>query len=289
MRTAAMSGVVREPTNAAVAHDRGNRIALRVATSAAVVQEVQRKQEDVVAESRVESSRDARDRKALPRTIAIDGPAGAGKSTIADALAKRLGYLYFDTGVLYRAVTLAALRRQLILADQAALAALVAQIHIDVLPPTEQDGRSLTVILDDEDVTWAIREPAVDRNVSVVSAQSAVRQALLQRQRAVAARGGIIMAGRDIGTVVLPNADIKLYLEASPAERAHRRAVEEQGRGVERPFPEVLSEIERRDDSDSHRALSPLYPADDAIILDTEGSDIDAVLAAIDRIMGRVA
>lgn len=289
MRTAAMSGVVREPTNAAVAHDRGNRIALRVATSAAVVQEVQRKQEDVVAESRVESSRDARDRKALPRTIAIDGPAGAGKSTIADALAKRLGYLYFDTGVLYRAVTLAALRRQLILADQAALAALVAQIHIDVLPPTEQDGRSLTVILDDEDVTWAIREPAVDRNVSVVSAQSAVRQALLQRQRAVAARGGIIMAGRDIGTVVLPNADLKLYLEASPAERAHRRAVEEQGRGVERPFPEVLSEIERRDDSDSHRALSPLYPADDAIILDTEGSDIDAVLAAIDRIMGRVA
>jgi cytidylate kinase len=243
----------------------------------------------VVAESRVESSRDARDRKALPRTIAIDGPAGAGKSTIADALAKRLGYLYFDTGVLYRAVTLAALRRQLILADQAALAALVAQIHIDVLPPTEQDGRSLTVILDDEDVTWAIREPAVDRNVSVVSAQSAVRQALLQRQRAVAARGGIIMAGRDIGTVVLPNADLKLYLEASPAERAHRRAVEEQGRGVERPFPEVLSEIERRDDSDSHRALSPLYPADDAIILDTEGSDIDAVLAAIDRIMGRVA
>jgi len=175
------------------------------------------------------------------------------------------------------------------LADQAALAALVEQIHIDVLPPTKEDGRVLTVLLDDEDVTWAIREPDVDRNVSAVSAQSAVRQALLQRQRAVAARGGIIMAGRDIGTVVLPDADLKLYLAASSAERAHRRAVEEQGRGVERPFPEVLSEIERRDDIDSHRALSPLYPAADAIIVDTEGSDIDSVLATIDRIMGRVA
>jgi cytidylate kinase len=242
-----------------------------------------------VADSRVESSRDVHDRKALPRTIAIDGPAGAGKSTIADALAKRLGYLYFDTGVLYRAVTLAALRRQLTPTDQAALAALVEQIHIDVLPPTQQDGRGLTVLLDDEDVTWAIREPDVDRNVSAVSAQQAVRQALLQRQRAVAARGGIIMAGRDIGTVVLPDADLKLYLEASPTERAHRRAVEEQGRGVERPFPEVLSEIERRDDIDSHRALSPLHPADDAIIVDTEGSDIDGVLATIDRIMERGA
>lgn len=242
-----------------------------------------------MAESRVESSRDVHDRKALPRTIAIDGPAGAGKSTVADALAKRLGYLYFDTGVLYRAVTLAALRRKLPLEDQAALAALVEQIHIDVLPPTQPDGRGLTVILDDEDVTWAIRESSVDRNVSVVSAQQAVRQALLQRQRAVAARGGIIMAGRDIGTVVLPKADLKLYLEASSAERAHRRAVEEQGRGVERPFPEVLSEIERRDDIDSHRALSPLHPADDAIIVDTEGLDIDGVLATIDRIMGRGA
>lgn len=243
----------------------------------------------MVAESRVESNRDVHDHKVLPGTIAIDGPAGAGKSTIADALAKRLGYLYFDTGVLYRAVTLAALRRRLTLADQEALAALVEQIHIDVLPPTQQDGRGLTVILDDEDVTWAIREPNVDRNVSVVSAQPAVRQALLQRQREVAARGSIIMAGRDIGTVVLPNADLKLYLEASPTERAHRRAVEEQGRGVERSFPEVLSEIERRDDIDSHRALSPLHPADDAIIIDTEGLDIDGVLATIDRIMGQVS
>ncbi|CAA9586328.1 MAG: Cytidylate kinase [uncultured Thermomicrobiales bacterium] len=242
-----------------------------------------------MADGRVGHSSDVHDRKALPRTIAIDGPAGAGKSTIADALAQRLGYLYFDTGVLYRAVTLAALRRGLAPGDHPSLAALVEQLHIDVLPPTLQDGRGLTVILDDEDVTWAIRTPEVDHNVSAVSAQPAVRQALLQRQRAVAARGGIIMAGRDIGTVVLPDADLKLYLEATPEERAQRRAVEEQSRGLERPFPEVLAEIERRDDIDSHRALSPLRPAADAIIVDTEGLDIDAVLATIDALLGQRA
>lgn len=242
-----------------------------------------------MVESRGTMGSDVRAPKALPRAIAIDGPAGAGKSTVADMLAKRLGYLYFDTGVLYRAVTLAALRRGLALGDEAALADLVATIHIDVLPPTERDGRGLTVTLDGEDVTWAIRTPDVDRNVSVVSAQGAVREALLHRQRAVAARGGVIMAGRDIGTVVLPDADLKLYLEASPGERAHRRAAEEQGRGVHRDFPQVLAEIERRDDIDSHRILSPLHPADDAIIVDTEGLTLDDVMARIDAIIGQRA
>ncbi|MDP9372991.1 MAG: (d)CMP kinase [Chloroflexota bacterium] len=223
----------------------------------------------------------------LPRTIAIDGPAGAGKSTIADALAKRLGYLYFDTGVLYRAVTLAALRRGIRTDDHEALARLVRDIHIDVAPARGADGPALRVTLDGEDVTWAIRGPEVDRHVSAISAQPEVRRALLERQRALAARGGVIMAGRDIGTVVLPHADLKIYLEATPEERARRRAAEERARGLERPFVEVLADIERRDDIDSHRALSPLRPADDAIIVDTEGLDIGDVLGMIDRILAR--
>lgn len=238
-----------------------------------------------MVKGQAESSHDVRAHKAIPRTIAIDGPAGAGKSTIADALAHRLDYLYFDTGVLYRAVTLAALRRALAVTDHAALGALVRQIHIDVCPPTVADGRSLTVLLDGEDVTWAIRAPEVDRNVSAVSAQPEVRGALLQRQREVAARGGIIMAGRDIGTVVLPDADLKLYLEATPDERARRRAIEEQGRGLERPFIEVLADIATRDDIDSHRAVSPLRPADDAVIIDTDALGIDEVLARIERLV----
>ncbi|MGN6675446.1 MAG: (d)CMP kinase [Thermomicrobiales bacterium] len=219
--------------------------------------------------------------KHLPRTIAIDGPAGAGKSTVADALARQLGYLYFDTGVLYRAVTLAALRAGIAPDDHEALSRLVAAIHIDVEPPRVADGRSLTVTLDGEDVTWAIRAPDVERNVSAVSAQPEVRQALLQRQRAVARRGGVIMAGRDMGTVVLPDADLKLYLEATPEERARRRAADERARGLDRPFADVLADIGRRDDIDSHRALSPLRPAEDAIIVDTGGLDIAGVLGVI--------
>jgi len=231
---------------------------------------------------------DGNDHSAWPRTVAIDGPAGVGKSTIAAALAQRLGFLYFDTGVLYRAVTLAALGRGLAPDDQTALAALVGQVHIDVSPPgAATDGRTLTVLLDERDVTWAIRAPEVERSVSAVSAQPAVREALLQRQREVARRGGVIMAGRDIGTVVLPDADLKLYLEATPRERARRRALEEHGRGLDRPFPEVLGDIAQRDDLDEHRAISPLRPADDAVRLDTEGQGIPAVLATIDAILAR--
>jgi CMP/dCMP kinase len=223
--------------------------------------------------------------RALPRTIAIDGPAGAGKSTVAEALAQRLGYLYFDTGVLYRAVTLAALRREIALDDEAALAALVAAIHIDVEPPRVHDGRTLTVLLEGEDVTWAIRTPEVERSVSSVSAHAAVRRALLQRQREVASRGGVIMAGRDIGTVVLPDADLKLYLEASPAVRARRRQIDEEHRGLVRPYDVVLADIARRDDIDTHRAVSPLRIADDARVIDTEDVDITGVLAAIERVL----
>jgi cytidylate kinase len=238
-----------------------------------------------MARGQVPAVRAGRAGRGLPRTIAIDGPAGAGKSTVAEALAQRLGYLYFDTGVLYRAVTLAALRREISPGDEAALAALVEQIHIDVEPPRVRDGRTLTVLLDGEDVTWAIRTPEVERNVSAVSAQAAVRQALLQRQREVAARGGVIMAGRDIGTVVLPDADLKLYLEASAAVRARRRQGDEEQRGLERPLDVVLADILRRDDIDTHRAVSPLRAADDARVIDTENVDIAGVLAKIERVL----
>jgi CMP/dCMP kinase len=182
-------------------------------------------------------------------------------------------------------VTLAALRREIALADEAALAALVAAIHIDVEPPLIHDGRTLTVLLDGEDVTWAIRAPEVERSVSAVSAHAAVRGALLQRQREVAARGGVIMAGRDIGTVVLPDADLKLYLEASPTVRAQRRQIDEERRGLTRPSGAVLADIERRDDIDTHRAVSPLRVADDARVIDTEDADIEGVLAAIERVL----
>lgn len=187
--------------------------------------------------------------------------------------------------MLYRAVTLAALRREVAVSDEAALAALVGEIHIDVEVPRIQDGRTLTVLLDGEDVTWAIRTPEVERNVSAVSAQAAVRQALLQRQREVAARGGVIMAGRDIGTVVLPDADLKLYLEASPEVRAKRRQRDEEQRGRDRPYDVVLADILRRDDIDTHRAVSPLRMADDARLIDTEDVDITGVLAAIERVI----
>ena len=229
--------------------------------------------------------RDSRARAGRPRTIAIDGPAGAGKSTVAEALAQRLGYLYFDTGVLYRAVTLAALRRDIAVANGDALAALVGAIHIDVEVPHIADGRTLTVLLDGEDVTWAIRTPDVERNVSAVSAHAAVREALLQRQREVAARGGVIMAGRDIGTVVLPDADLKLYLAASAGVRAKRRQIDEERRDRGRPYDVVLADIQRRDDIDTHRAVSPLRIADDALVIDTEAIDIAGELAQIDRVL----
>ena len=187
--------------------------------------------------------------------------------------------------MLYRAVTLAALRRAIPTDDEAALARLVGTIHIDVEVPRVRDGRTLTVLLDDEDVTWVIRAPEVERTVSAVSAHAAVRQALLQRQREVAARGGVIMAGRDIGTVVLPDADLKLYLEASPDVRARRRQGDEEQRGLHRAHDQVLADILRRDDIDTHRAASPLRVADDARVIDTGGNDIAGVLAAIDRVL----
>lgn len=217
----------------------------------------------------------------IPTIIAIDGPAASGKSTIAQKLASRLGYLYFDTGVMYRAATLAALRRLGSVQDEQAVTDLVLSIHIDVRPPSVDDKRMYDVILDDEDVTWEIRRPEVDTNVSTVSAYPGVRTALTMQQRLVGQRGAVVMVGRDIGTVVFPEAELKIYLDASVEERARRRYEENQLRGGSTPFEEILASMKRRDQIDSTRAVAPLRPADDAVMINTDGLDVCTVLRKI--------
>ncbi|MBC8075719.1 MAG: (d)CMP kinase, partial [Chloroflexales bacterium] len=187
-----------------------------------------------------------------PWTITIDGPAGAGKSTLGALLADRRGYLYFDTGVMYRALTWAALERAIDPHDGDALVALAHQLAIELLPPTVDDGRQYTVLADGADVTWAIRVPAVDRTVSLVSAYPAVRAELIDQQRAIGRRGGVVMVGRDIGTVVMPEAPLKIYLRASLDARAQRRRGDLQARNDQRSLDEIRADVARRDELDSH-------------------------------------
>jgi len=213
-----------------------------------------------------------------PLVIAIDGPAASGKSTLAKRLAERLGFFYFDTGVMYRAATLAAMNDLGGVEDEAAVTNLTASIQIDVQPPTVQDGRVMDVLLNGEDVTWEIRTPKVDQNVSPLSAYQGVRKILTKRQREIGVRGNIVMVGRDIGTVVFPDARYKIYLEASPEERARRRLKEMLQRGESHDFEEVLQSILRRDRIDSTRIYAPLKPAADAVIIDTDGKTIEEVL-----------
>jgi cytidylate kinase len=218
----------------------------------------------------------------LPSIIAIDGPAASGKSTVGSLLAERLGYVYFDTGVMYRAVTWIALQRGIPIADEARVSALAEAIHIEVLRPTVDDGRQYTVLVDGQDVTWNLRRPGVDRGVSPVSAYAGVRCALTAQQRRLGLQGGIVMVGRDIGTVVLPEADLKIYLDATVDERARRRWKELQLRDSSTSLDEVLAAMERRDEIDSSRALAPLRPAEDAHLLDTTGLSVEQVLDRIE-------
>lgn len=218
---------------------------------------------------------------ATPRTIAIDGPAGAGKSTIGALVAERLGYLFLDTGAMYRAVALAALRRGLDPDDGEGLGVLAREVRIAIGPPTVRDGRAYSVLLDGDDVTWAIRSAEVDLVVSQVARIPAVRDAMVAQQRALAGRGRVVMVGRDIGTVVLPDADRKIFLTASAAERARRRGEELAGRGEVRPRQELLREILRRDRLDSERVVSPLRPAEDAIVVQTDGSSVGQALEQV--------
>lgn len=220
----------------------------------------------------------AADPQALPDVIAIDGPAASGKSTVGKALADRLGYLYFDTGAMYRAITWLALAQGVPVADEARVTALAEAAAIDVLPAAHDDGRQYTVLVDGQDVTWAIRAPLVAGNVSQVSAYPGVRAALVAQQRRLAARGRIVMVGRDIGTVVLPDAPLKVYLDASAEERARRRWLEEQTRDGQRRYGDVLAEVRRRDEIDSTRQVAPLRPAAGAVIVDSTYLTIEQVV-----------
>lgn len=193
--------------------------------------------------------------------------------------------MYFDTGVMYRAVTWAALQRGIPIDDEVAVTALAESLLIEVTPPTQDDGRQYTVYADGQDVTWAIRESAVDAAVSPVSAYPGVRRALTEQQRRVAANGCIVMVGRDIGTVVLPDADLKLYMQASVEERARRRYQECRARGESVTYQAVLDSMHRRDQIDSERTYAPLRPAEDAIIIDTDGLDIEDVLTRIEPLV----
>lgn len=220
-----------------------------------------------------------------PKTIAIDGPAASGKSTVGEALAGDLGYLYFDTGVMYRAVTWAALKRETPVDDEGAVQAIAERLDIQVIDATEDDGRQYTVLADGVDVTWAIRQADVDATVSIVSAYRGVRRALVAKQRHVAVGQPVVMVGRDIGTVVLPDADLKIYLDASVEERARRRWVELKARGKNADYEAVLDGMRRRDRIDSNREISPLRAAKDAFIIDTTNMEIEAVVEETARLV----
>ncbi|MFL2044301.1 (d)CMP kinase [Weissella hellenica] len=216
-----------------------------------------------------------------PIQIAIDGPASAGKSTIAKILATDLNFVYVDTGAMYRVVTLAAMRKNIVLQDETAVVAVLPDINISFKP----GNLVQRVFLNDEEVTTEIRSVDVTANVSVVSAYAAVRQAMTDIQRNIAADGGVVMDGRDIGTTVLPNAAVKIFLIASVHERAVRRFKENQAKGMDTTLEDLEAAIEKRDYLDSHRDISPLKKATDAIELDTTGLSITEVVDSVKHII----
>ncbi len=221
----------------------------------------------------------------LPRVIAIDGPAAAGKSTVGREIGAQLGYPFLDTGAIYRAMTWTALHRGVDLSDEDVLSDLAASLSIDVGPPTPESIEPSTIFVDGEDVTRFLRQPEVEAAVSLVSRVAGVREALVKVQRELAGRNAVVMAGRDIGTVVLPKADLKLYLDASVKERARRRFEELSALGMESTEEDVLRDLRRRDRIDSERSVSPLRPAEDAIVLDTDGLTLEEVVQRLMEIV----
>ncbi|MDM8221987.1 (d)CMP kinase [Limosilactobacillus vaginalis] len=214
--------------------------------------------------------------------VAIDGPASAGKSTVAKRVAKKFGYVYCDTGAMYRAVTLAALQQGLSMTDTEKISELAKQIKI-TFQPAEPEQQ---VFINGQEVTRDIRLPKVAKNVSAVAAIPTVRQEMTKQQRQIAAEGGIVMDGRDIGTTVLPHAPVKIFMVATAHERARRRYLENKQKGITTTSLEELQRaIELRDQKDSTRKVSPLTQASDAIRLDTTNLTIDEVVAEISKII----
>jgi cytidylate kinase len=215
-----------------------------------------------------------------PRVIAIDGPVASGKSTVAQLLARRLGFFYLDTGLLYRALTWAALQRGVDPADGPALAELATRLRVTIKPASVRDGRQNDVSVGGRDVSLAIRSPRIDANVSAVSAHPEVRAALIEIQRRAARLPGTVVAGRDIGTVIFPDADLKIFLEANPEERARRR-LSQRGAWSEAGLAGTLRQIRERDHLDATRATAPLLKAPDALTIDTDDVRPDQVVEQI--------
>jgi cytidylate kinase len=216
--------------------------------------------------------------KPFPKIITIDGPAASGKSTLGKRLADELEYLFFDTGVMYRAVTWLALQDGLEIEDEDRITLLADGTDIDVRAPSLDDGRQNDILADGRDITWQIRLTEVDANVSLVSSYGGVRDALTIQQRRIGQRGKVVMVGRDIGTVVLPDADLKIYLDASAVERARRRYYEQCERGEESDQALILEAMRKRDKFDSTREVAPLRAAPDAVIIFSDNMDADQVL-----------
>jgi cytidylate kinase len=209
--------------------------------------------------------------------IAIDGPSGAGKGTIARAVARELGYRHIDSGAMYRAVGLQTLRAHVPFEDEAAVARLTERSNIELT--------GTSVVIDGRDITRDIRTPEIDRAATAVARLPSVRAILVERQRRLGANGGIVMEGRDIGTVVFPAADVKIYLDAAPDERARRRASDPAHTGVPAAVSDVATMLTQRDEQDRTRTASPLYAAPDAHVIDTTGKSVDEVVGEVIRVV----
>jgi len=215
-------------------------------------------------------------------SIAIDGPSGAGKSTISRKAAEKFGFIYVDTGAIYRTIGLATKIRGVSLDDTAAVIELLPTLEIEL---KYNDAGEQHMYLDGNDVSRDIRLPEVSMLASKVSAIPAVREFLVDMQRGMAEKYDVIMDGRDIGTVILPNADLKIFLTADVRDRARRRYEELRAKGMEKPFDEVLAEMEQRDEQDTQRAAAPLKAADDAVLLDTSGNTLEESIDEVCRLI----